>query len=85
MWLKHEGFLYMIKNLWQNYVSNGNPNFVLVQKLRNLKDISNWITEVFGKLDVKRNKALEELSTKDQAAENRPLYQPEKQKAVSLK
>lgn len=65
---------------------NGSPNFVLVQKLRNLKkDISNWNTEVFGKLDVKRDKALEELSMLDKAAENRPLSQPEKQKAVSLK
>lgn len=42
-------------------------------------------TEVFGKLDVKRNKALEELSTLDQTAENRPLFQPEMQKAVSWK
>lgn len=41
----------------------GTPDFVLYQKLRYFKkDISNWNREDFGKIDTKRNTALEELT-----------------------
>ncbi|XP_055836405.1 uncharacterized protein LOC129905041 [Solanum dulcamara] len=47
MWLQAEGFIDMIKGWWQSYIIQGTPDFVLLQKLRNLKkDISKWNREL---------------------------------------
>lgn len=64
----------------------GSPDFILVQKLRNLKkDISKWNREVYGRMDDRRGKALDELSVLEQAIENRVSTQSEKQRILSLK
>ncbi|XP_075083310.1 uncharacterized protein LOC142167056 [Nicotiana tabacum] len=86
MWLQQEGFIDMVKEWWQSYFISGSPDFILVQKLMNLKkDISNRNRDVYGKVEAKRTKALEELSVLDQTVENRALTQVEKQMVVNLK
>lgn len=67
MLLQQEGFMDMVKEWWQGYVISGNPDFILVQKLGNLKkDISKWNKEVYGKLETRRSRILEELSALEQ-------------------
>ncbi|XP_060195161.1 uncharacterized protein LOC132624393 [Lycium barbarum] len=62
MWLQAEGFMGMIEGWWISYTVLGTPDFVLMQKLRNLKkDITKWNREVYGTIETQRNKALKEL------------------------
>lgn len=59
---------------------SGSSDFILIQKLRNLKkDITIWNKEVFGKLETRRNKVLAELSTLEKSTENRSPTMLEKQ------
>lgn len=62
MWLQTEGFLDLVKGWWQSYTIRGSPDFILSQKLRSLKqDITKWNREIYGKIETKRDRALEEL------------------------
>lgn len=75
----------MLKGWWQSYNTGGSPDFILAQKMRNMKkDISNWNQEIFGNLEVRRNRALEELAGLEHITENRIPIQFEKQKIWSL-
>lgn len=49
------------------------------------KDISTWNMEVYGLVDRKRSKALDELSRLEQATESRLQSQDEKLRAFNLK
>lgn len=43
-----------IKTWWQSYGAHGNPDFILVQKLKLLKkDLTNWNGEVLGKVEAR--------------------------------
>lgn len=76
----------MIKGWWQNYAIGGSADFVFIQKLRNLKkDLSNWIKEVYGMLDTRRSRALDELAALEQATETRIPTHFEKQRFLNLK
>ncbi|XP_075101808.1 uncharacterized protein LOC142177236 [Nicotiana tabacum] len=86
MWLQREGFIDMVKGWWQNYTISGNPDFVLIQKLRSLKkDISKWNKEVYGMLDTKISMALDEFLALEQATESRAPAQAEKQRFLTLR
>lgn len=86
MWLQVEGFLDKVKAWWQSYNVGGRPDFILMQKLRCLKkDISHWNKMEFGKLETKKNKALEELTLMEQQTEGRLQSQAEKEKMIRLK
>lgn len=86
MWLQRKGFIDMVKGWWQNYTISGNPDFVLIQKLRSLKkDISKWNKEVYDMLDTKRSRALDELLALEQATESRAPTQVEKQRFLTLR
>ncbi|XP_060212174.1 uncharacterized protein LOC132639769 [Lycium barbarum] len=85
MWLQTEGFLDCVKAWWNSYEVVGSPDFILTQKLKLLKkDISNWNTEVFGKLEDQRSKALNELSRLEQSTEGKILMQDEKIQLLNL-
>ncbi|CAN4081739.1 unnamed protein product [Withania somnifera] len=59
MWLQPAGFLDMVREWWISYTVLGTPDFILTQKMRNLKrDISKWNKEVYGNLENQRNKVL---------------------------
>lgn len=79
MWLQQEGFINMINEWQQGYSVGGSPDYILSQKLKNLKDISKWNKEVFSKLDMRRNKALEWLKFSEQITEGRTPTLDERQ------
>lgn len=62
----------MVTGWWQGYMINGNSDFILIRKLRNLqKDITKWNKEVYGKLETRKSKIFDELAILEQATENR--------------
>ncbi|WMV33011.1 hypothetical protein MTR67_026396 [Solanum verrucosum] len=80
-----EGFLDSVKNWWSSYEVEGNPDFVLVQKLKYLKkDISTWNKEVFGKLEEQRSQALNDLTNLEQSSEGRILSEAENAQMINL-
>lgn len=85
MWLQAEGFLDKVKAWWKSYIISGSPDFILVQKLKNLKkDITHWNKEVFGKLEARKNKILDEHFSLEQIAERRTLSTTEKSQMLAL-
>ncbi|KAG5613408.1 hypothetical protein H5410_024689 [Solanum commersonii] len=85
MWLQHEGFHDMVKKWWQGYIVNGSPDFILSQKLKFLKkDLVTWNKEVFGKLNSRISKAIDDLLLTEQATEGRVRSQVEKNKILQL-
>ncbi|KAG5631485.1 hypothetical protein H5410_003202 [Solanum commersonii] len=83
MWLQEEGFLGKINEWWQNYSIRVSPDFFLSQKLKCLKrDITDWNKEIFGKMETRKRKALDELMAIEQAIENRLPSQAEKENMV---
>lgn len=86
MWLQSEGFLGKLKSWWQNYTFTGRADFILVQKLKSLKkDITTWNREELGKVETRKNRALEELMALEQAAEDRQLTLSEANQMVSIR
>lgn len=75
-----------IKEWWQNYSIKGSPDFIFSQKLTCLKkDITDWNREIFGKMETRKSKALDELMVIEQAIEKRIPSQAEKDKMMVLK
>lgn len=73
-----------LKEWWQGYTFSGSPDYILTQKLRNLKkDITSWNREVFGKIETRKSKALDELLALEQATESRPASTVESSHAKS--
>lgn len=55
MWLKGEGFKYLLKGWWTSYNFSGSYNFVLASKLKVLKsDLKVWNKEVFGNVSISK-------------------------------
>lgn len=86
MWLQTEGFLDRVKWWRQAYVFRGNPDFILIQKLKMLKkDIIVWNRAVYGKVEAQRNKALDDLLTEEQDTEISQLTSAELSKMITIK
>lgn len=86
MWLKSDGFMENIEEWWNSYTIHGSPDYILIQKLRLLKkDISCWNKEVFGKVESRKSKVLDELLVLEQITENRVQTVGEKSKMFALK
>lgn len=63
MWLQQKGFINMLKGWWQNYIVGGSPDFILTQKLRNLKkDTTILNKEVYGRVEETQSRALAKIS-----------------------
>jgi hypothetical protein len=79
MWLKHEGFIELVKKWWMSYDFSGLPSFVLAKKLKALKaDLKKWNEEVFGDLRKKKKELLEGIRELELIEENRCLEEEEK-------
>jgi hypothetical protein len=62
MWLKFEGLVDRVRQLWDFYHFQGSPTFILARKLKALKvDLRRWNEEVFGNVGRKKKILLEEL------------------------
>ncbi|XP_026378768.1 uncharacterized protein LOC113273230 [Papaver somniferum] len=72
MWLSHPGFMDLVSNCWNEEVV-GDPSFVLLQKLKKLKNIlRDWNWNVFGNVNVKIKEAEEEVHKGMELSDNNP-------------
>lgn len=76
----------LVKGSWEGYRVEGNPSHILAKKLKLLKqDLNKWNKEVFGKLEWKKTKAMEEIRSLDEAEGMRSLNEPEKPRREACK
>ena len=62
MWLKVDGFIDLLRGWWQGIEVRGRASFRLAYKMKVLKhNIKVWNREVFGRLKVNKNSALQYL------------------------
>ena len=62
MWLK-EGFKDLLKSWWEGFSFHGSSSFILAAKLRALKfNMKTWNGEVFGQLEVRKARAIEQAT-----------------------
>jgi hypothetical protein len=79
MWLKADGFVEKVRLWWSSYSFQGEPSFILAQKLKALKaDLKKWNEQVFGNVEYRRKVLLEELNALDNLEEGRGLDAEEK-------
>jgi hypothetical protein len=82
MWLKVEGFVGMVKQLWDSYLFQGSPSFVLARKLKALKlDLKKWNEKVFGNVERNKRKLIEDLQAFNVIEESRALGEELSRKA----
>ena len=63
MWLKEEGFKEMLKDWWQGFNFSGSYSFILIEKLKALKNnLKIWNKEVFEKVGVNKRLAVDRVS-----------------------
>ena len=66
MWLKSEGFKDRVHSWWNRYSFSGTPSFVLVKKLKALKeDIIQWNQSEFGNVERWKKELMEALKLLD--------------------
>lgn len=55
MWLKTEGFVERVSQWWGSYQFQGNPSYVLAQKLKALK-LERWNKEKLDDIHLRKQK-----------------------------
>ena len=74
MWLKVDGFKGLLREWWQGIEVRGRASFRLASKLKLLKlRIKTWNREVFGRLEVNKNSALQQVEYWDGVESERCL------------
>ncbi|RVW87530.1 hypothetical protein CK203_036323 [Vitis vinifera] len=74
MWLKVDGFKDLLREWWQGTVVRGKASFRLASKLKVLKQkIKEWNREVFGRLEVNKSLALQQVEFWDRVESERSL------------
>ena len=62
IWLKVEEFKDLLKAWWEGENFNGSASFILTEKLKVVKiKLKEWNRDVFGKVDYRKNLALDQL------------------------
>ncbi|RVW93801.1 hypothetical protein CK203_028184 [Vitis vinifera] len=78
MWLKVDGFKDLLRDWWQGTVVRGKASFRLASKLKVMKQkIKEWNREVFGRLEVNKNLALQQVEFWDRVESERSLSENE--------
>nr|CAN68550.1 hypothetical protein VITISV_027787 [Vitis vinifera] len=78
MWLKVDGFKDLLRGWWQEAGGRGRASFRLATKLKSLKDkIKTWNRDVFGRLEVNKNLALQQVEFWDRVESDRSLTERE--------
>ncbi|RVX02656.1 Transposon TX1 uncharacterized 149 kDa protein [Vitis vinifera] len=78
MWLKVEGFKDLLRGWWQEAGGRGRASFRVASKLKFLKDkIKSWNREVFGRVEVNKNLALQQVDFWDRVESDRSLTERE--------
>ncbi|KAJ9671525.1 hypothetical protein PVL29_025297 [Vitis rotundifolia] len=74
MWLKTEGFKELLRDWWQGAGGRGRANFRLASKLKAMKEkIKAWNREVFGRLEVNKSSALQQVESWDRVEDERGM------------
>ena len=80
MWLKKEGFKDLLKYWWQGLNFRGSSSCILATKLKALKGIlKTWNKEVFGKVEVNKRLALQQINFWDTQERSRALSMEERE------
>ena len=78
MWLKVDGFKELLRGWWQEAGGRGRASFRLASKLKILKEkIKTWNRDVFGRLEVNKNLALQQIEFWDRVESDRNLTERE--------
>ena len=78
MWLKVDGFKDLLRGWWQGSEVRGRASFRLATKMKELKQkIKVWNREVFGRLEVNKNSALQQVEYWDGVESERSLSKGE--------
>ena len=78
MWLKVDGFKDLLRGWWQGSGGRGRANFRLATKLKVIKEkIKGWNRDVFGRLKVNKNSALQQVAFWDGVESERSLTEGE--------
>ena len=75
VWLKVDGFKDLIRGWWQGTVVRGNASYRLTTKLK--QRIKVWNRDEFGRLEVNRNSALQQVEFWDGVESERSLSEGE--------
>ncbi|RVW76692.1 Transposon TX1 uncharacterized 149 kDa protein [Vitis vinifera] len=74
MWLKVDGFKDLLRGWWQESGVSGKASFRLASKLKVLKQkIKDWNRDVFGRLEVNKNLALQQVEFWDRVESEKSL------------
>ena len=86
MWLKFKGFRELLKGWWQILKFHGSFSYILAAKLKALKGIlKSWNMEVFGRVEVKKKKALQRVLFWDDLEKQRELVLEEREERIMAK
>ncbi|RVX18958.1 Transposon TX1 uncharacterized 149 kDa protein [Vitis vinifera] len=86
MWLKVEGFKDLLRGWWQEAGGRGRASFRVASKLKFLKDkIKSWNREVFGRVEVNKNLALQQVEFWDRMESGRSLTERESELKIEAK
>ncbi|RVW84239.1 Transposon TX1 uncharacterized 149 kDa protein [Vitis vinifera] len=86
MWLKVEGFKDLLRGWWQEAGGRGRASFRVASKLKFLKDkIKSWNREVFGRVEVNKNLALQQVEFWDRVESGRSLTERESELKTEAK
>ncbi|RVW29925.1 LINE-1 retrotransposable element ORF2 protein [Vitis vinifera] len=86
MWLKVEGFKDLLRGWWQEAGGRGRASFRVASKLKFLKDkIKSWNRDVFGRLEVNKNLALQQVEFWDRVESDRSLTERESELKTEAK
>ena len=70
-WLKVEGFKDLLKSWWEGDSFSGSSSFILVEKLKVLKSkLKEWNRDIFGRVEYRKNLALEQVEFWDAKEKN---------------
>ena len=62
MWLKEKGFHTLIANWWTNLEFHGTRSYILMEKLKALKEnLRLWNKETFNNVELRKKEALKKL------------------------
>ena len=74
VWHTKAGFMDIVKEWWRNYDINGNEIWILKEKLKRLKkDLKVWNKEVFGHVNISKEKIMSKISELDKKDEDNGL------------
>jgi len=78
MWLKVEGFSNLVKKWWEEVEVEGFASFVIVRKLKFVKEeLKKWNKEVFGDIKLRKYKLLYSVNVLDVKEESDGLSSDE--------